>query len=400
MKSYMQALSRNDHHKTPGNTKTPRNLTGTIKKRPIGTADRYRSTNTTVNQSRILPSVPRNRLMSTSTVNRNDMSYMQQTYDSTANNTFSILNVSSSTEVDGVVEPNQAQALSVPPQAPFTFSPLMRQIEKAIDTKFSTMMETLKDDRRLGDTINITQYHENLKKAVMNEVTKDETTFVIQEDGIADSTFEISENPQTTSTVMRKPTMKRSNQTQANMTLMKTNLETTSIGGRRSKRSSTRNQEDDVDVEPTAAKNRRLTAVVNISPINPALLSSLSRRRSVRISTYELNRRLRRSVTPKQSAAKKKKTVIKNAVVLDYFSQLENNISKPEHKKAILKVMNKGSIKELKMLPAIGPKTALQIVSHRAVHGSYEALNDLQKLPAMKGKLWEKFLEVRRLISE
>lgn len=70
------------------------------------------------------------------------------------------------------------------------------------------------------------------------------------------------------------------------------------------------------------------------------------------------------------------------------------NLKKSDIKKAILKVMNTGRFADLKILPKIGAKTAYQILSYRGLHGNFASFEDIRKVPAMKGKAWQKFLEV------
>lgn len=151
--------------------------------------------------------------------------------------------------------------------------------------------------------------------------------------------------------------------------------------------------------------NRRLTsnefendevfAVPKPAKRSKSVAAPLPVRRSTRISSYNENRSQDDGKpTPKKVAKQSKKT--KNQVVSLYFNPTSKNVSKADHKKSILQILNKGNFKDIKMLPSIGDKTAYQIVSFRSVMGKFGAIDDLKKVPAMKGKLWEKFLEVSK----
>lgn len=95
---------------------------------------------------------------------------------------------------------------------------------------------------------------------------------------------------------------------------------------------------------------------------------------------------------------------IKNEVIASYFNspaaastkvtQKSMKNAKKAHREAILKVLNTGSFKELQMLPCIGLKTAYQIVTQRTLNGKFKKIEDLGKIPMMKGKMWQKFLDV------
>lgn len=169
-------------------------------------------------------------------------------------------------------------------------------------------------------------------------------------------------------------------------------METTSVGGNEkvlTKRGLTAldfdedQQQQDVTVtEPRRPKNRRVTCVAPFS-------SDTTVRRSARISTY----REIRKVKAASPMIIKKRARNMTDVISSYFD-LSQTISKADHESTLLEMINKGALKELKMLPTVGPKTAYQIMSYRAVNGVFKNLSDLKKLPAMKGKSWDNFLEV------
>lgn len=50
-----------------------------------------------------------------------------------------------------------------------SFSPLMQKIEEAMESKFMSFMETLKNERR---TLDLTQLQDTMRNAVMNDVNQ------------------------------------------------------------------------------------------------------------------------------------------------------------------------------------------------------------------------------------
>lgn len=169
-------------------------------------------------------------------------------------------------------------------------------------------------------------------------------------------------------------------------------METTSVGGNEkafTKRGLTtldfdedQQQQDATVTEPQRFKNRRVTCVAPSSPDTTV-------RRSVRISSYREDQKVK-SASP---VIIKKRARNTTDVISSYFDRSQT-ITKADHKIAILKMINKGNLKQLILLPTIGAKTAFQIMSYRAVKGAFNQLSDLKKLPALKGKSWDNFLEV------
>ncbi|KAH8314780.1 hypothetical protein KR074_004655 [Drosophila pseudoananassae] len=58
------------------------------------------------------------------------------------------------------------------------------------------------------------------------------------------------------------------------------------------------------------------------------------------------------------------------------------------HRKDFLNLLNNGSVKELKKLPGIGPKTAASLATYRYVVGSFKDLGQVQELPIWAGNKW------------
>lgn len=192
-----------------------------------------------------------------------------------------------------------------------------------------------------------------------------------------DSTFVMRESLPTTSTVLRRPNR---------INLKKTSLETTCIEGRETVYKRRLDHTDIFEVNETVLNipkrrtNRRLTSVNAMSP-----MSTVARRQSVRI-TKPVDRYSSQFMLPPKSKAKRD-------VIPSYFNG-SKTITKGDHKKYILEIMNKGTFKELQILPTIGQKTAFQVMSYRAVNGRFESINDLKNVSAFKGKTYEKFVKV------
>lgn len=184
-----------------------------------------------------------------------------------------------------------------------------------------------------------------------------------------------------TSTVLRRP-----EPTKPKFNLMKTDLETTCIRGHEAVYKRSLEEADFINVndDPMVVTNRRVPEVTAESPVVQAEQSV--QRRSVRVA----KRADRYTAEDKQQKIK-----TKHDVVPSYFNS-SGTIKKGDHEKNILSIMNKGTFKEISMLPTIGHKTAYQIMSSRVVNGRYETLKDLKKLPALRnGKAWDKFMEVK-----
>ncbi|XP_055614102.1 kinesin-like protein KIF22 [Uranotaenia lowii] len=94
---------------------------------------------------------------------------------------------------------------------------------------------------------------------------------------------------------------------------------------------------------------------------------------------------------------------ISNKVIASYFQTPSAAGSKKgakkvasEHGKAVLDLVNRGTIKEVQILPTVGLKMSYQIVTHRTINGKFKKIEDLSKLFA-GGKKWTKFLEANYL---
>nr|XP_019542201.2 kinesin-related protein 5-like [Aedes albopictus] len=92
---------------------------------------------------------------------------------------------------------------------------------------------------------------------------------------------------------------------------------------------------------------------------------------------------------------------ISNKVIAGYFQTPSGGKKEPKmtalkHGKAVLDLVNRGSIKEVQILPTVGLKMAYQIVTHRTINGKFKKIDDLAKL-FVGGKKWNKFCEANYL---
>ncbi|XP_061391925.1 kinesin-like protein Nod [Musca vetustissima] len=77
-------------------------------------------------------------------------------------------------------------------------------------------------------------------------------------------------------------------------------------------------------------------------------------------------------------------------------SNAKSRLSK--HRKGVLELLNKGSLKEIQILPMIGQKRAFQIITQRTLHGKFKSWKQVEKLPLWRGNEWEKFAEANCLV--
>ena len=150
----------------------------------------------------------------------------------------------------------------------------------------------------------------------------------------------------------------------------------------------------------TVGARRRLSIRNENSKLETARSSSVVRR-SMRIATKPI-KEVEEPPVEKPKEKKSKKMAMGDKIIAEYFSKQDQPSakglkSKKEkvcgHKSSVLDLINRGSIKELQILPTVGLKTAYSIVTHRTIHGKFKKLDDLAKL-FLGGKKWQKFQEV------
>lgn len=160
----MLPLSRNETLKTPGinDRKTPFKMqppkyAGTASKQTMNRSCLF---NTPAVNSSTLKTVRRQ----TEIPATSEMNFTQQSIaESIDNNTFSVMNISTSTEVD-------MSAPATP--AAVSFSPFMRQIEKTIDQKFASFMENFQSQSMMINS----QFQHTMKRNLMAAAVESFTT--------------------------------------------------------------------------------------------------------------------------------------------------------------------------------------------------------------------------------
>ncbi|XP_069044491.1 kinesin-like protein KIF22 [Lepisosteus oculatus] len=85
-----------------------------------------------------------------------------------------------------------------------------------------------------------------------------------------------------------------------------------------------------------------------------------------------------------------------NACSLDWEAQLDSELLEKSRQK-ILRVLNTGSLKDLKSLQQIGDKKAKLILGWRAVNGPFTQIEDLQQLEGISAKRLSSFIKVNVL---
>lgn len=386
LKPYMLPVSRNETMKTPGKTltKTPGKVTstinrgtGTIKKKPTVTSvNRFHSFNTP--SKRVTSADP---MRYSELPQSADMSYMNPTpKQSIDNNTFNIMNFSSSTEVEGPSLSAHPSLANLTQAVVPSFSPLIRQIEATIDKKLTTFMTSFINQTTSG-TVNenmADNLRNNIKDAVVSGIKEIRDLSGVEDSSILNSTFMEAPENAVSSTVLRQP-----------VPSIQIDNVTMPAPAKRTNRRLLTTEFVENGASPLRPSNPQETSTQNLTVI-PAP------RRSVRISIMQDIRKTKENVMP-AIKSKARKTKIKNQIMATYLNKSTTNhqqVSKEEHKDAVMDMINTGSVKELQMLPTIGSKTAFQIVSHRLVKGKFKTLEDVKKALMMKDKAWNNFMEV------
>ncbi|KAL7029769.1 hypothetical protein ACKWTF_006352 [Chironomus riparius] len=302
--------------------------------------------------------------------------------ESIDNQTFNIMNVSTSTEVDGATNSvsrfgSTSNLASLQAAPVVSFSPLMRRIEETIDNKLSIFMESFRNQTstNIESTVVV---HQQMKDAVMNGIEEVRKS-------LNQSVFEITSAP-VCSTVERKPASPQyepilNQARRTNRRLLTVDLTTDS-----SFKAVEENKENEVKVFDAFSPDCNKTIV------HPT-------RRSTRISDMRnvMQNKSNKSVKVEEKVSRSvKRQVVKNQIVASYYGQSTENITKVtkhDHKTAIMEMLNTGSVKDLQLLPTIGAKTAYQLVSHRMVKGKFKTLNEVKKALMMKDKAWDNFLK-------
>ncbi|KAM7346418.1 no distributive disjunction isoform 1-T3 [Cochliomyia hominivorax] len=133
-----------------------------------------------------------------------------------------------------------------------------------------------------------------------------------------------------------------------------------------------------------------------------------NKRQSIRLATQKeshLAEKKKENTTINKTVKKLNKTSkgnsINNTLINDYCNgntSTNKKTSITKHRKTILDLLNKGSMKELQILPQIGQKTAYQIVTQRTLNGKFKNLAQVEKLPIWRGNGWERFAQANLLM--
>ncbi|KAG5679739.1 hypothetical protein PVAND_009283 [Polypedilum vanderplanki] len=373
-----QPQQRSDR-KTPGNV-LPSKLSST--KSTAKTVSRFNSfitpsakKNTTIVQSRYTD---------VSKINKQNMKNKES-----IDTTFSIMNVSTSTEMNESVFVQSCQSQFVPnansSTSQINFSPIMRQIEATIDKKLTNFMQSFQFNlcSQTKDFNKTTDFCIDIKKAVRDGMQELQQSFSDSMKNVENDTF--IEQPALSSTIVRQGTIERITNGESHRAVRRlTSIDFTS--------------QDEITSNGTIASPQRVKVFEATSNKENATKHAV--RRSKRISMMQAiveNKSHHNNVKDEQKvvSSRKRKQETQNKLLTTLSSAPIK--SKKERQKAMLELLNTGSMKDLQYLPAIGQKTAYEIILKRSVKGVFKSLDDVKKALMKKDKQWDNFLEKNML---
>ncbi|KNC24230.1 Kinesin-like protein Nod [Lucilia cuprina] len=176
---------------------------------------------------------------------------------------------------------------------------------------------------------------------------------------------------------------------------------------RRSIRISARHHEEQSFIENNTSEENA-SQLLRRSSRKSVLKIYQDKRRSIRlvthnekITTEDKPEKEKVSKTVKKLNKSSKGNAINNTIIDGYCNGSTSSNTKTsltKHRKAILDLLNRGSMKELQILPQVGQKTAYQIVTQRTLNGKFRSVAQVEKLPIWRGNAWERFAQANMLI--
>ena len=132
--------------------------------------------------------------------------------------------------------------------------------------------------------------------------------------------------------------------------------------------------------QSTARKPKRSQRRTTMLPpeLNQSLNLKIDRRRSSRLEALQI----------KQQSFENPLNVQSNWKIFD----------QDKHNERILSMLNCANLQMLQKIPAIGPKTAFLIHSHRELHGSLASLNVLKTIPGLQKSFFNKFVKTHQVV--
>ncbi|GLV32094.1 no distributive disjunction [Carabus blaptoides fortunei] len=70
-----------------------------------------------------------------------------------------------------------------------------------------------------------------------------------------------------------------------------------------------------------------------------------------------------------------------------------------KHSEQVLRILNRGTQKDLQQLATVGVKTAIQIITYRTLNGEFKSFSDLKRMPAWIGNGFDRFMIANQLRS-
>ncbi|XP_037025615.1 kinesin-like protein Nod isoform X2 [Bradysia coprophila] len=170
-------------------------------------------------------------------------------------------------------------------------------------------------------------------------------------------------------------------------------IDSYSTDRRRSVRIQQSEEQPDID---TISTDRRRSVRVREN-VEQSVIDTVptDRRRSVRILQNAEKRKSIAPQLPSPPAPKRRRTTISKKARRE--SNIGEIVSKADHCKNVLNLLNKGDMKGIQVLPQIGMKTAYCIITHRSLNGKFKSFEEVAAAPFWRGKGWERFEKANNL---
>ena len=122
-------------------------------------------------------------------------------------------------------------------------------------------------------------------------------------------------------------------------------------------------------------------------------------KRSVRRTTMlppELNKTLNESFKDRRRSSRLEAlNKFKNPLEVKSNWQI---FDQDKHNTNILTMLNSANLQMLQKIPAIGPKTAFLLHTHRELHGQFHSFEDLKTIPGLQKSFFNKFTKNHQVV--
>lgn len=173
---------------------------------------------------------------------------------------------------------------------------------------------------------------------------------------------------------------------------------------------------------PSTPVNTKRVKLSEITPIQEKSTPVPNMRRSTRISLNsaritgeqksleqpQLRRSRRISIMAERAPladisvpnVQREKPKSRKSTLHEHFEKMtigSNENAKSSHMDFVLNILNRGTLKDLQMLPMIGSKTAYQIYTYRLTNGAFEKIESLKYMPFWSEKTYQRFIKQNNL---